>query len=223
VSAAVIGVGLVVAGCAVTPLKMGAAAIVGNQRITVATLDTEVTNLKQAAKQYPSVVQLNATQLTQDTLTWLVRYQINEELARQAGITISTAQAQTALAQVYASAKADAESEGLTNVTLNLIMAASGIPPNTSAELARYEAIETQYVKKVSGGKVPTSSSAQTAASSKFSHAQCLAAKALNIAINPQFGQMNYTQYAVVSAASPVTRSQGPAPTASPSGLTPAC
>jgi hypothetical protein len=223
VSAAVIGVGLVVAGCAVTPLKMGAAAIVGSQRITVATLDTEVTNLRQAAKQYPGVVQLNATQLTQDTLTWLVRYQINEELARQAGITISTAQAQAALAQVYASAKADAESEGLTNVTLNLIMAASGIPPNTSAELARYEAIETQYVRKVNGGKVPTSSSAQTAASNKFSHAQCLAAKALNIAINPQFGQMNYTQYAVVSAASPVARSQGPAPTASSSGLTPAC
>ena len=55
-SAVVIGVGLVVTGCAVTPVKMGSAAIVGNQRISVATLDTEVTNLSQAAKQYPGVV-----------------------------------------------------------------------------------------------------------------------------------------------------------------------
>jgi len=36
----------------VLPVKMGAAAVVGNQRITMATLDTEVTNLSQAAKQY---------------------------------------------------------------------------------------------------------------------------------------------------------------------------
>ena len=69
---------------------MGAAAIVGNQRITIATLDTEVTNLSQAAKQYPGVVNLTPAQATQDTLTWLIRFQINEELARQAGITVST-------------------------------------------------------------------------------------------------------------------------------------
>ena len=83
-SAIVIGVGLVT-GCAVTPVKMGSAAIVGNQRISIATLGTEVTNLSQAAKQYPGVVNLTATEPTQATLTWLIRYQINEELARQAG------------------------------------------------------------------------------------------------------------------------------------------
>ena len=53
-SAIVIGVGLVT-GCAVTPVKMGSAAIVGNQRISIATLGTEVTNLNQAAEQYPEI------------------------------------------------------------------------------------------------------------------------------------------------------------------------
>ena len=57
-SAIVIGVGLVVAAC--PPVKMGAAAIVGNERITIATLGTQVTNLSQAAKQYPGVVKLSA-------------------------------------------------------------------------------------------------------------------------------------------------------------------
>ncbi len=116
-SAIVIGVGLVVTGCAVTPVKMGSAAIVGNERISIATLDTEVTNLSQAAKKYPGVVSLTATQQTQATLTWLIRYQINEEMARQAGITVSPAQAQEALNQAVASAESAAKQQGLTNVT----------------------------------------------------------------------------------------------------------
>ena len=116
-SAIVIGVGLV-AGCAVTPVKLGSAAIVGDQRISIATLGTEAANLSQAAKQYPSVVNLTPVQETQATLTWLIRYQVNEEVASQAGITVSAAQAEAALAAAYAAAVTSAEQQGLTNVTL---------------------------------------------------------------------------------------------------------
>ena len=221
VSAAVLGVGLVVTGC--SSVKFGAAAIVGNQRITIATLDTEVTDLSQTAKLYPGTVQLSATQETQETLGWLVRFQINEQLARTEGITISTGQAQTALAQIYAASKSEAESEGLSNVTLNLILAANGIPPNLAAEVGRYQAIETQFVEQVNGGKIPTAAAAQTATTAKLDRAQCVAAKALQIQINPQFGRLNYSQYEVVSAPGTVSRAQGPAKAASTSGLTPAC
>jgi hypothetical protein len=145
VSAAVLGAGLLVTAC--SPVKMGAAAIVGNQRVTIANLDTEVTNLSQTAKLYPGVVQLSAVQETQQTLGWLVRFKINEQLAQQAGLTISAAAAQTALQQIYASSKSQAEGQGIKNVTLNLILAANGIPPNMSAELGRYQAIETQFVE----------------------------------------------------------------------------
>ena len=223
VSALVAGAGLVVAGCSVGPVKMGSAAIVGDQRITIATLDTEVTNLSLAARQYPGVVQLSQAQQTQETLTWLVRFQINEELARQAGITVTTAQANAALAQIYAAAKAQAEAQGITNVSLNLIMTANGIPPNLSAELGRYQAINNEFVKQANGGKAPTTTAEQTATGAKLQHAQCTAAKSLDIEINPQFGQMDYSQYQVVSAPSTVFRTAGPAPTASPSGTAPAC
>jgi hypothetical protein len=206
-SAAVLGVGLAAT----------------NQRITIATLDTEVTNLSQTAKLYPGTVQLSATQETQETLSWLVRFRINEELARADGITVSTAQAQTALAEIYAESKSEAESEGLTDVTLNLILAANGIPPNLSAELGRYQAIETQFVEQANGGKIPTATSAQTATTAKLERAQCVAAKTLNIEINPQFGRLNYSQYQVVSAPSTVSRAEGKASAASTSGLTPAC
>ena len=218
VSAAVLGAGLVLAGC--SPVKMGAAAVVGNQRITMATLDTEVTNLSQAAKQYGTLVQLTPAQETQDTLSWLVRFKINEELAKQAGITVSSSQAQNALAQIYASVKAS--SQGVPNITLNLILAHAGIPPNMSAELGRYEAIETQFAERANGGTLPTASAAQAAVNAKLERAQCTTAKNLQIQINPQFGRLNYTQYQVVSVPGTVSRAEVAAP-ASPAGLTPAC
>ena len=221
VSAAIIGLGLAVTAC--SRVELGAAAVVGNQRITIANLDTEVTNLSQSAKQYPGVVNLTATQETQETLTWLVRFKINEEIARQAGITISSAQEETGLALLYNAAKSEAQAEGLSNVTLNLIMAANGIPPNMSAELGRYQAIETQFIENNNGGTIPTSSSAQAASTKQFQHAQCLAAKTLNILINPQFGRLDYAQYLVVSAPVTVSRPEGPATAPSLSGLAPAC
>jgi hypothetical protein len=212
---------LVVAGC--SPVKMGAAAIVGDHRITLATLDREVASLSNAAKLYPGSVQLSPEQEVQQTLTWLVRFKINDELARQAGITVTTAQAQQALAQIYAAAKASAQAQGISNVTLKLILAANGIPPNLAGEVGRYQAIDDQFVRRANGGKLPTSSADQTATTDKLNQARCVAAKALKIQINPQFGRLNYTQYAVVAAPGPVSRSPGPASSASESGLTPAC
>ena len=221
-SAIVIGVGLAAAAC--SPVKMGAAAIVGNQRITIATLDTEVTNLSQAAAKYPASVNLNASQRTQATLTWLIRYQITEELARQQGITVSAAQGQKALNQAVKGAIASAEQQGLTNATQTLILAASGIPPNTSDELGRYEAISNQYLTMANGGTLPAAgSAAATAAGNKLNKAECQAAKALNIQVNPQFGELDYTQYQVVDGPATVTRAQGPVKAASPVATAPAC
>ena len=220
-SAVVLGAGILVTGC--SPVKFGAAAITGSQRITIATLTTEVTNLSQAVKLYPTTIQMSSAQETQQTLTWLVRFQINDELARQAGITITPAQAEAALAEIYAAAKSSAESQGVSNVTLDLILAANGIPPNLSAELGRYQAIENQYVRQVNGGTIPTTTAGQTASTAKLEHAQCEAAKALTIKINPQFGQLNYTQYQVVSAPNPVAAPPGPPKPTPTTGQTPAC
>jgi hypothetical protein len=222
-SAVVACVGLAAAGCAVQPLKMGAAAIVGSDRISIATLGIETTSLSQAAKQYPGVVTLTPTEETQATLTWLIRYKIQEELARQNGIYVSPEDAEKWWNLVYSNAASSAQAQGLTNVTPTLIMAASGIPPSTLNELKRYEAISGLYVMMVSGGKTPTTSSAQTAADDKLSKAECQAAKSLNIQVNPQFGQLDYTELAVVSAPSSVTRAPGPTTAASPVATAPAC
>jgi hypothetical protein len=212
VSAVALGAGLVVTAC--SPVKLGSAAIVGN---------TEVTNLSQTVKLYPGTVQLSQAQQTQQTLTWLIRFKINDELARQAGITVSTAEAQKALDEIYSAAKASAQAQGIRNVTLGLILVANGIPPNLASEVGRYQAIDNKFSEQVNGGQEPTSTAAQSATTAKLNQARCRAAKALSVQVNPQFGRLDYTQVAVVPALAIVSRPAGPAKAVSKAGLTPAC
>jgi len=221
VSALVLGAGLVVTGC--SPVKMGAAAIVGDQRITVATLDTQVTSLSRYLDKHPGPVPLNPTQRTQQTLTWLIRFKINDELARQAGITVSTAQAQKALNDILNQAKTSAQAQGITNVSINLVLTANGIPPDLATETGRYQSIEEQFAARANGGKQPATQQEATAANGQFDKALCVAAKQLKIQVNPQYGRLDYSQYMVVASSPTVTRSGGAAPTAKPSGLAPAC
>jgi hypothetical protein len=58
---------------------------------------------------------------------------------------------------------------------------------------------------------------------SKLNKARCVAAKQLKIQVNPQYGRLDYSQYSIVASTPTVTRTAGPAPTALPSGLAPAC
>ena len=221
VSAVALGAGLVLTACG--PVKLGSAAIVGNERITIATLDNEVTKLSQTVKLYPSSVQLSQEQQTQQTLTWLIRFEINDELARQAGITVSTAQAEKALDEIYSAAKASAQAQGISNVTLGLILAANGIPPNLANEVGRYQAIDDKFAEQVNGGQEPTSTAAQSATTAKLNMARCRAAKVLSVQVNPQFGRFDYSQVAVVPSPGIVSLPAGPAKAPSKSGLTPAC
>ena len=220
-SAVALGAGLVLTACG--PVKLGSAAIVGNERITIATLDNEVTKLSQTVKLYPGTVQLSQAQQTQQTLTWLIRFEINDELARQAGITVSTAQAEKALDEIYSAAKASAQAQGISNITLGLILAANGIPPNLANEVGRYQAIDDKFAEQVNGGQEPTSTAAQSATTAKLNMARCRAAKVLSVQVNPQFGRFDYSQVAVVPSPGIVSLPAGPAKAPSKSGLTPAC
>ena len=169
-------------------------------------------------------MQASHVQQTQQTLTWLIRFLINDELACQAGITVSSAQAQQALDDIYAQAKSSAQAQGISNVTLNLILVANGIPPNLSQEVGRYQAINNEFVKQANGGTEPASGTpAANAATAQLTKARCQAAKALTIQVNPQFGQLNYNQIAIVAAPSSVSGPAGPAKATSQAGLSPNC
>ena len=220
--AVTVGAGLAVAGCA--PVKMGAAAIVGDQRVTIANLDTESGRLASAVKSYPGVLSLSQQQVTQQTLAWLIRFQINEQFARDNGITVSPGEASSALHDIYTSGQAQAAQSGISNASQELVLAAYGIAPDLGTELGRYQAIENAYLTQLNGGTMPTSNTAGVNAEvAKFQHAQCLVAKSLNIRVNPQFGRMDYSTYGVVTAADTVSRPSGPVQPASLTGMAPAC
>lgn len=219
--AVTVGAGLAVAGCA--PVKMGAAAIVGDQRVTIANLDTESGKLASAVKSYPGVLSLSQQQITQQTLAWLIRFQINEQFARANGITVSPGEASNELAQIYNAGKGQAAQSGINNASQELVLAAYGIAPNLGTEVGRYQAIENAYLTRLNGGTMPTSNTAFNAELAKFQHAQCLVAKSLNIRVNPQFGRMDYSNYAVVTAADTVSRPSGSVQPPSLTGMAPAC
>jgi hypothetical protein len=210
--------GLAVAGCA--PVQLGAAAITGNQRVTIANLDTEAGKLATAAKLYPGAVSLSPQQVTTQTLSWLIRFKIADQLAKQAGITVTSAAGEKALADVLTQAQAQSGQ----SVSLELLMVANGIAPDLRAQLARFQAIEDKFAEDANGGTLPSTSAQQTAVGAQLTRAQCLAAKSLNIKVNPQFGRIDYTKnFTIVPVADTVSRASGTTQTASQTGLTPGC
>ena len=218
-AAVMLAAGVTVAACGT--VKVGAAAITTSQRISTTTLSAQVANLNAAYQAHKSQVQLQfpASEMPQQVLSWLVRFQIGDELAVQHGITVTQTEAQQALAAISASLQQNGSHQTLPEAAV-----ANGLPPDLLDQLGRYQAIETKLLDRLDGGQQPTSTAGQLALQTEFNKTQCQAAKSLNIAINPQFGALDYAQYMVVSVPSAVTRSAGPSPApSSPPVLTPAC
>jgi hypothetical protein len=77
---------------------------------------------------------------------------------------------------------------------------------------------------RLNGGTVPKTQARIQALSPEFSRRECVAAKSLNIQVNPQFGQLDYGTYTVIPAKSPLSQPTAPAPSPSTKPvLTPHC
>jgi hypothetical protein len=220
-AAVMLAAGITVAACGT--VKMGAAAITTSQRISTTALSTQVANLNAAYQAHKKQVQLQypVSEMPQQVLSWLVRFQVGDQLAAQHGITVSTTEAQEALAAIAASIKQNGSSETLTEAAV-----ANGLPPDMLDELGRYQAIETKLLNRLDGGQEPTSTAGQQALQTEYNKTQCRAAKSLNIQINPQFGAFDYSSNSVVLAPSGLSKEAVPAPSPSASSkpvLTPPC
>jgi hypothetical protein len=201
------------------PVRMGQAAITGDQGISAATLTNEVNSLQAAYQASHGSVQLQfpMSQAPQQVLAWLVRFRIRDEMAARNGITVTPAEAQAARAALAAQARQS-------NVTLKDLAVANGLPPDLLRELGRYQAIEGALVRKLDGGRLPPSQSGLNALSQKLDTFQCRAAKSLAIKVNPQFGRLDYNQLSVIPSALTLSAPPGGVPTPSPKPqLTPPC
>jgi hypothetical protein len=209
--------GMAVAACGT--VEMGAAAIVGNGRVSTSTLSAEVANLNAGYQQYRHEVQLqySASQMPQQVLGWIVRFDVRNRLAQREGITVTPAETAQALAAIGTSIRQSGE-----NAPLPAVAVANGLPPDMLTDLGQYQAIETKLLDRLDGGKLPSASAAQQSLEDSFNRSQCLAAKSLDIQINPQFGELDYSDFSVVVAPSTLSATQSPK-SASKATLTPPC
>jgi len=214
-----VGACAVLAAC--SPVKMGSAAIVGDQRITVSSLDTQVSNLQTAAKPYGSQVQLTSSQMPAAVLGWLIRFAIQDEVTASAGISLTQQQVQAGVASINSQAQSAAASNGLSSA--QAVLFSAGISPQMLPALGQYQAQEIAYAEKVNGGKLPSTTAEDNTVDAALTKAECTAAKSLNIQVNPQFGRLDYSQYTVVPVADTLSRPAGTPSAASTTGLTPAC
>jgi hypothetical protein len=215
VLAAGLGACALLAAC--SPVQAGAAAVVGDQRITVSALDTQVSNLQAAVKPYGTNLPITAAQMPSEVLSWMIRFEIMDEVAAANGINVTDSEAQAglnALAPV-------AQQNGFKDTSELLV--ANGVPPQMFSQVGRWEAQQDAFAKKHNGGKEPTTQTEQNAFNTAITKAQCQAAKSLNIKVSPQFGRLDYTQYSVVAAPDTLSRPAGTPSPASTTGLAPAC
>ena len=221
-TAAALAAALALSACGT--VRLGAAAVTNTSRIPTATVTAEVNNLDTAYKADKAKVQLQfpASQMPQEVLSWLLRFRVREQMAQRNHLVVTRSQAQQALASAAAQAKQS-------GVTLSQLAVANGVPPDQLPELGRYVAIQNQLLARLDGGTLPTSSAALQALGKQFSTSQCRAAKSMGIHVNPQFGQLDYSQVTVVPVSNKLAAAAGtasPRPSASPTSspqLTPAC
>lgn len=218
---AVLGAGVLLSACA--PAQMGAAAILGNQRISQSTLASNVSSLQADVAKVPAgQVQLPASEMSQAVLSWLVRFKIEDQAAEKAGISLTAAQVQQGLATVEMTAEQDASRAGLHNPMVVLL--SNGISGKMLPQLARYQAQELELAKQANGGKLPspTSQKENAAVQAALTKSSCQAAKSLNIQVNPQYGRLDYQQFTVVAGPNVLSKAVGASP-APATGASPAC
>ena len=218
---AIAGACALLAAC--SPVKMGSAAIVGNQRITSSALDTQVSNLQQDIAQYDPGAQVNTAVLPKLVLGELISFQIRDQTAQDLGVTVNQSDIDYAISYVYQSSKAN----GSTYASQNQMIVSQAVPVSLRDDFGRYYAVELDFLKSRNGGTVPTANSAAVqAAITQFSTTECKAAKALGIQVNPQYGQLSFDQtsglYTVIESGDTLSATGGAKPVAA-SPFTPAC
>ena len=201
------------------PVKLGSAAITGGQRLTVTTLSDQVTALEHAYQASNGKIQLQfpKSEAPQAVLGWLLRFRIRDELAARNHVVVTAGESYQALINLQ-------KQTGRTGPAFDELLVANGIAPDMKPELGRWLAVQSDMFIRLNGGTLPRTQPRIQILGAQFNHRECVAAKSLNIQVNPQYGQMDYATYSVIPAPSTLSAPTTPSPSPSPKPqLTPAC
>jgi hypothetical protein len=156
------------------PVKMGAAATLGDNRISDSTLNGAVSDWQDAYKANPlpsQQLQLADPDSTdRSVLTRLISFQVSDRAAVDQNITVTPAQLDDVVTQVTRGGGAK---------VFDMFAVSVGVPPQYSPELARLIVINNQLA-----GTATTQEEAQQ----KISSALSTAAKELGVKVNPRYG-----------------------------------
>ena len=192
-------------GCG--PILMGAAAILGTQRVSSSTLSADVAALNNVYQANPSLqhdVQYTPAQMPRLVLMWLVRFRVIDDIAQHNGVQVTPAEAQQGLVQ----AAAQIEQQTGAPITRAQLAVFNAMPPNLTDQFGRYEATIEKLAVAFTGAK--SASSLTTAQQQQFAArigAEVAAAtKRLDIKVNPRYGRLDPAQLVINPPQNPLAR-----------------
>lgn len=191
---------LAVTGC--SPIKAGAAATVGNQRITTSELDSGVNRLINDVHLAGQEAGQSA-ELTRFVLADQVTGRLSEIAASQLGISVTTTQVDalerqveanptTALESVYTEAASQGHGEDL-------------------RQYARIAALRQMIADRVAPGDTGSDQSAQTARAQKLNNYLAGVSDKVKVSVNPRYGAWSAKDMLVAAKTDPFVK---PAPAA---------
>jgi hypothetical protein len=196
--AAVVAAGTL-AGCGGGPLKVGAAALVGDDRISTSTLDQTVQDWQKEFRNDDIANQMrsdpsNPTQQAasdqlsdsdmRDALTVLVNMRVGDEVAHRDGINVTGTQVDQVIAALD-------RQGGAASATL-----ASGLPKRYTRDFARFLAVKALLVQKYGSDGNPQNP--QTMIARQRADADFVkTAESMKIKVNPRYGSFDRTKVAI--------------------------
>lgn len=188
-----------VAGCgssAPSWWRPGSAVLYGNTRVTNSQLASESANLLTGYDTFKgklgSQLSYSPADIPRQVLTWMLRIATINALAAREHVFVTSAGVQrteVTYRKLLAQQRA----------TLPEFAVSLGLPPDMLLQFSRLVAVQDKLENRLDNGKPPAQG---TAAFNKLtltiSHLQCVAAKGLDIQVNPQYGVFDYSRFQVV-------------------------
>ncbi|MFC0036729.1 SurA N-terminal domain-containing protein [Actinomadura rayongensis] len=176
------------AGCGGSPVQAGSAAIVGDQRITIASLDRDVRDWQRQFRDNEVANALkeqsggSAGDAVRQALGTLVRLRVADQTARRAGVAVTEGRTDAVIAGF------DRQPGGATAITL-----ANGLPARYARDVARFFAIRDLLAARSLPPRVTSAQQVLQARQQAELEINRVAA-GMRIEINPRYGTFDRAQ-----------------------------
>jgi hypothetical protein len=186
-----------VAGCGgASWWRPGSALLYGNTRVTSSQLTNESANLSAAYQIYQakigSQLSYHRADIPRQVLTWMLLFASVDKIAANERIHVTSAETQRVLGLYQKLLKQQ-------HANLREFAVSLGLPPDMLPQFGRLLVIRTKLANRLDHGVPPAQGTpAFQQLNLAISHLQCVAAKGLNIQVNPQYGVFDYNKFLVV-------------------------